>query len=133
MLLYRVSLEDEHEVKAYAAMEDIQQYKLLKNGDMLIGNDEITYRGCIGIAAEEQYDLLLQGTIWSFDRDADESRIAYFFPMDSQNQKNELHVAYLNDSKISSDTVIYRDIDNFISLKWNDDELFAVSKAQWIK
>ncbi|KLU53026.1 hypothetical protein EL84_11660 [Paenibacillus sp. VT-400] len=128
--IYRVSLEDEHEVKAYAAMEDIQQYKLLKNGDMLIQGTMNKVQGLYRYhAAEEQYDLLLQGSIWSFDLDADESRIAYFFPMDSQNQKNELHVAYLNDSKISSDTVIYRNIDNFISLKWNDDELFAVSSS----
>ncbi|WP_405143335.1 hypothetical protein MHI48_05505 [Paenibacillus sp. FSL H7-0942] len=128
--IYRVSLEDEHEVKAYAAMEDIQQYKLLTNGDMLIQGTMNKVQGLYRYhAAEEQYDLLLQGSIWSFDLDADESRIAYFFPMDSQNQKNELHVAYLNDSKISSDTVIYRNIDNFISLKWNDDELFAVSSS----
>lgn len=128
--IYRVSLEDEHEVKAYAAMEDIQQYKLLKNGDMLIQGTMNKVQGLYRYhASEEQYDLLLQGSIWSFDLDADESRIAYFFPMDSQNQKNELHVAYLNDSKISSDTVIYRNIDNFISLKWNDDELFAVSSS----
>ncbi|MET1171636.1 hypothetical protein [Paenibacillus amylolyticus] len=128
--IYRVSLEDEHEVKAYAAMEDIQQYKLLKNGDMLIQGTMNKVQGLYRYhAAEEQYDLLLQGSIWSFDLDADESRIAYFYPMDIQNQKNELHVAYLNDSKISSDTVIYRNIDNFISLKWNDDELFAVSSS----
>ncbi|MDQ0722452.1 hypothetical protein QF049_003713 [Paenibacillus sp. W4I10] len=128
--IYRVSLDDKHEVTAYAAMEDIQQFKLLKNGDMLIQGTVNKVQGLYRYrAAEGQYDLLLQGSIWSFDLDADESRIAYFFPMDSQNQKNELHVAYLNDSKISSDTVIYRNIDNFISLKWNDDELFAVSSS----
>ncbi|CAM4499379.1 hypothetical protein [Paenibacillus xylanexedens] len=128
--IYRVSLEDEHEVKAYAAMEDIQQYKLLKNGDMLIQGTMNKVQGLYRYhASEEQYDLVLQGFIWNFELDADESRIAYFYPMDIQNQKNELHVAYLNDSKISSDTVIYRNIDNFISLKWNDDELFAVSSS----
>ncbi|MBT2285039.1 hypothetical protein J7E78_15975 [Paenibacillus polymyxa] len=128
--IYRVSLEDEHEVKTYASMEDIQQYKLLKNGDMLIQGTMNKVQGLYRYhAAEEQYDLLLQGSIWGFDLDADESRIAYFFPIDSQNQKNELHVAYLNDSKISSDTVIYRNMDNFINLKWNDDELFAVSSS----
>lgn len=128
--IYRVSLEDEHEVKAYAAMEDIQQYKLLKNGDMLIQGTMNKVQGLYRYhASEEQYDLVLQGSIWNFELDADESRIAYFYPMDIQNQKNELHVAYLNDSKLSSDTVIYRNIDNFISLKWNDDELFAVSSS----
>lgn len=49
--------------------------------------------------------------------------------MDNQNQKSELHVAYLNDSKLSSDTVIYRNIDNFTNLKWNNDELFAVGST----
>ncbi|PRA02750.1 MULTISPECIES: hypothetical protein [unclassified Paenibacillus] len=128
--IYRVSLEDEHEVKAYAAMEDIQQFKLLKNGDMLIQGTMNKVQGLYRYrAAQEQYDLVLQGSIWNFELDADESRIAYFYPMDNQNLKNELHIAYLNDSKFSSDTVIYRNIDNFINLKWKDDELFAVGST----
>ncbi|RPK24392.1 hypothetical protein [Paenibacillus xylanexedens] len=128
--IYRVSLEDAHEVKAYAAMEEIQQYKLLKNGDMLIQGTRNKVQGLYRYRAEQkQYDLVLKGSIWSFELDADQSRIAYFLPMDNQNQKNELHIAYLNDSKLSSDTVIYRNIDSFIKLKWNVDELFAVGST----
>lgn len=128
--IYRVSLEDGHEVKAYAAMDDILQFKLLKNGDMLIQGTMNKIQGLYRYrAAQEQYDLVLKGSIWNFELDADESRVAYFFPMDNQNQKSELHVAYLNDSKLSSDTVIYRNIDNFTNLKWNDDELFAVGST----
>lgn len=128
--IYRVSLEDAHEVKAYAAMEEIQQYKLLKNGDMLIQGTINKVQGLYRYRAEQkQYDLVLKGSIWSFELDADQSRIAYFLPMDNQNQKNELHIAYLNDSKLSSDTVIYRNIDSFIKLRWNDDELFAVGST----
>ncbi|MEK4662286.1 hypothetical protein MHH93_10330 [Priestia sp. FSL H7-0729] len=128
--IYRASLEGAHEVKAYAAMEDIQQFKLLKNGDMLIQGTMNKVQGLYRYrAAQEQYDLILEGSIWNFELDSDESRIAYFYPMDNQNLKNELHIAYLNENKLSSDTVIYRNIDSFINLKWNDDELFAVGST----
>jgi len=128
--IYRASLEGAHEVKAYAAMEDIQQFKLLKNGDMLIQGTMNKVQGLYRYrAAQEQYDLILQGSIWNFELDSDESRIAYFYPMDNQNLKNELHIAYLNENKLSSDTVIYRNIDSFINLKWNDDDLFAVGST----
>ncbi|MCG7381730.1 hypothetical protein [Paenibacillus sp. ACRRY] len=125
--IYRVSLEGDLEVKKYAALDEIQQFKLLKNGDMLILGTMNNVQGLFRYhPVNDSYDVIVEGSIWSFDLNADESRIAYFLMKDSQNQNNEMHIAYLNDDKLSSDTVIYRNIDNFIKLKWNEDELFFV-------
>ena len=46
-----------------------------------------------------------------------------------EDQKNELHIAFLNDQSLSSDTVIYRNINHFIKLKWFEEELFLVTSS----
>lgn len=38
-------------------------------------------------------------------------------------------MAYLDGDKLLSDTVVYRNIDNFVNLKWNGDNLFVVSSS----
>ncbi|WP_440116788.1 hypothetical protein [Paenibacillus sp. QZ-Y1] len=126
--IYGVSLEDDREVKTYMTMKDIQQFRPLKNGDMIIQGEVDNVQGLYRYRAEQdQLDLLVKGTSWNFDLAADESHIAYVRSI--ENQKNEVHIAYLNDSKLSSDTVIYRNIDNFIKLKWINDELFVVGSS----
>ncbi|WP_458125495.1 hypothetical protein [Paenibacillus sp. Z3-2] len=126
--IYRISLDKDREVKAYMMMNDIQQFRPLKNGDMIIQGEVDYVQGLYRYRAEQdQLTLLVKGTFWNFDLDGDESRIAYVLSM--ENKKNEMHIAYLNDGKLSSDTVIYRNMDNFIKLKWNDDELFAVAST----
>ncbi|MEY8743948.1 hypothetical protein AB9M62_31800 [Bacillales bacterium AN1005] len=126
--IYRISLEDDHEVTMVMKMKDIQQFRLLKNGDMIVQGEDNNVQGLYRYNAEQgQLHLLLKGTYWNFDLDADESRLAYVIPMDNQN--NEVHIAYLNDNELSSDTVIYRNIENFMKLKWNDDELFVVGSS----
>ncbi|MGC5775948.1 hypothetical protein [Paenibacillus pabuli] len=126
--IYTVPLAPEADVKLYAEMKEIQQYKLLKNGDMLIQGNLNNVVGLYRYRAEQkQFDLLVKGSIWNFDLDADESRIAYFRSLEGQ--KYEVHTAFLNGSKLSSDTVIYRNIDNFVKLKWNKDELFVVGSS----
>ncbi|WP_145407221.1 hypothetical protein [Paenibacillus xylanexedens] len=126
--IYRISLEDDHEVTRVMKMKDIQQFRLLKNGDMIVQGEDNNVQGMYRYNAEQgQLHLLMKGTYWNFDLDADESRLAYVIPMDNQN--NEVHIAYLNDNELSSDTVIYRNIENFMKLKWNDDELFVVGSS----
>ncbi|KQY91172.1 hypothetical protein ASD24_23955 [Paenibacillus sp. Root52] len=126
--IYRISLEDDHEVSMVMKMKDIQQFRLLKNGDMIVQGEDNNVQGLYRYTAEQgQLHLLLKGTYWNFDLDADESRLAYVIPMDNQN--NEVHIAYLNDNELSSDTVIYRNIENFMKLKWYDDELFVVGSS----
>ncbi|WP_128100527.1 hypothetical protein [Paenibacillus sp. DCT19] len=126
--IYRISLEDDHEVTMVMKMKDIQQFRLLKNGDMIVQGEDNNVQGLYRYSAEQgQLHLLLKGTYWNFDLDADESRLAYVIPMDNQN--NEVHIAYLNDNELSSDTVIYRNIENFMKLKWNEDELFVVGSS----
>lgn len=127
-VIYRVSLEGDREVTTIMTMKDIQQFRLLKNGDMIIQGEVDNVQGLYLYSTEQdQLTLLVKGMFWNFDLDADESRIAYVLSL--ENQKNEMHIAYLNDSKLSSDTVIYRNIDNFVKLKWMDDELFVVGSS----
>jgi hypothetical protein len=90
----------------------------------MINNEQGLYRYR---ADTKKFELLVKGPIWSFDLDEEESRIAYFLTLEGQ--KNEVHIAYLNDRKLGSDTVIYRNIDYFIKLKWNDSNLFVVGSS----
>ncbi|MGV2883101.1 hypothetical protein [Paenibacillus taichungensis] len=126
--VYSFSLNDKNDITAYTPAQDIQQFKVLKNGDMLIqgmiNNEQGLYRYR---ADTKKFELLVKGPIWSFDLDEEESRIAYFLTLEGQ--KNEVHIAYLNDRKLGSDTVIYRNIDYFIKLKWNDSNLFVVGSS----
>ncbi|PQP83198.1 hypothetical protein C0Q44_00215 [Paenibacillus sp. PCH8] len=126
--IYRVSLQDDYQVKTYMTMKDIQQFRLLKNGDMIIQGEVDKVQGLYRYRAkQDQLDLLVKGTFWNFDLAADESRIAYVRSM--ENQKNEVHIAYLDENKLSSDTVIYRNIEHFIKLKWMEDELFVAGSS----
>ncbi|WP_145333085.1 hypothetical protein [Paenibacillus xylanexedens] len=126
--VYRVSLEKNPDVSLYLRSKDIQQYHLLKNGDMIFQGEVNQVQGLYRYQAEKnKLSLLAKGTFWNFDLSADESRIAYLNTL--ENQKNELHIAFLNDQSLSSDTVIYRNINNFIKLKWFEEELFLASSS----
>jgi hypothetical protein len=126
--VYRVSLEKNPDVSLYLRSQDIQQYHLLKNGDMIFQGEVNQVQGLYRYQVENnKLSLLAKGTFWNFDLSADESRIAYLNTL--ENQKNELHIAFLNDQSLSSDTVIYRNINNFIKLKWFGEELFLASST----
>lgn len=128
LMVYRFSVNDRNNAIACTPAEDIQQFRVLKNGDILVQGTVNKVPGLfIYRTASKRFDLLLKGTAWSFDLSEDESRIAYFTAL--ENQKNELHMAYLESDKLLSDTVVYRNIDNFINLKWNGDNLFVVSSS----
>lgn len=121
--VYRVSLEKNPEVSLYVRAKGIQQYRMLKNGDMVFLGEVDEVQGLYRYQAKEnKLNLLAEGAFWNFDLSADESRIAYVNT--TENQKNELHIAFLNDQSLTSDTVLYRNIDNFIKLKWLEEELF---------
>ncbi|WP_342554459.1 hypothetical protein [Paenibacillus sp. FSL R7-0652] len=126
--VYRVSIEKNPDVSLYLQLKDIQQYHLLKNGDMIFQGEVDQVQGLYRYQAEKKkLNLLVEGTFWNFDLSADESRIAYVNTL--ENQKNELHIAFLNDQSLSSDTVIYRNINHFIKLKWFEEELFLASSS----
>jgi hypothetical protein len=126
--VYRVSLEKNPEVSLYVRAKGIQQYRVLKNGDMVFLGEVDKVQGLYRYQAKEnKLNLLAEGAFWNFDLSADESRIAYVNT--TENQKNELHIAFLNDQSLASDTVLYRNIDNFIKLKWLEEELFFVSSS----
>ncbi|WP_434752698.1 hypothetical protein [Paenibacillus amylolyticus] len=126
--VYRVSLKKNPDVSLYLRLKDIQQYHLLKNGDMIFQGEVNQVQGLYRYqAAKNKLSLLAKGTFWNFDLSADESRIAYVNTL--ENQKNELHIAFLNDQNLSSDTVIYRNINHFIKLKWFEEELFLASST----
>ncbi|MCM3700650.1 hypothetical protein [Paenibacillus macerans] len=128
LMVYRFSVNDRNDAVACTPAEDIQQFRVLKNGDILVQGTVNKVPGLfIYRTASKRFDLLLKGTAWSFDLSEDESRIAYFTAL--ENKKNELHMAYLEGDKLLSDTVVYRNIDNFINLKWNGDNLFVVSSS----
>ncbi|PYE47183.1 hypothetical protein HUB98_22090 [Paenibacillus barcinonensis] len=126
--IYRVSLEKEPKVSLYMRAKGIQQYRILKNGDMIFLGEVDQVQGVYKYqATEKKLNLLAKGSFWNFDLSADESRIAYVNTVD--NQKNELHIAFLNDQSLTSDTVLYRNIDNFIKLKWFGEELFFITSS----
>ncbi|RRJ61807.1 hypothetical protein EHV15_01565 [Paenibacillus oralis] len=127
-MVYRFSVNDRNNVVAYTPADEIQQFRVLKNGDLLVQGIVNKVQGLfIYRNASKRFDLLMKSNIWSFDLNEDESRIAYFTVL--ENQKNELHMAYLEGGKLLSDTVVYRNIDNFVNLKWNGDNLFVVSSS----
>ncbi len=127
-MVYRFPVNGRNNPVACTPTEEIQQFRVLKNGDILVQGTVNKVPGLfIYQAASKRFDLLMKGNIWSFDLNEDESRIAYFKAL--ENQKNELHMAYLDGDKLLSDTVVYRNIDNFVNLKWNGDNLFVVSSS----
>ena len=127
-MVYRFPVNGRNNPVACTPAEEIQQFRVLKNGDILVQGTVNKVPGLfIYQAASKRFDLLMKGNIWSFDLNEDESRIAYFTAL--ENQKNELHMAYLDGDKLLSDTVVYRNIDNFVNLKWNGDNLFVVSSS----
>ncbi|MNJ56453.1 hypothetical protein D3C77_520000 [compost metagenome] len=124
--LYRFSLEDHKNDEVFASMQLIQQFTLLGNGDFIIlGEVNDTYGLYLYEKGSNQYKLLKKGNISSFDFDTGTSRLAYLQMLDNQKGKNELHVAYVREDSLHSDTVIYRNIQDVIKMSWFDDNLFV--------
>ncbi|GEM_PF-1303057 len=121
--LYRFGLQKREDAVEIATAEDIQQFVEISNGKFIIQG---TVDGKAGIymyeSSAKSFTLLAEGPIWNMVLDDDSTRLAYFSVQDNQN--NELHVALLENGKLLSDTVIYRNIDNLQLMKWLGNDLF---------
>ncbi|MEK3786531.1 hypothetical protein [Paenibacillus sp. FSL K6-1230] len=94
--IYRYALQDAKDDELFIRAEEILQYSLLNNGDiMLMGRVDGT-RG--------------------------------LFLYDSSN--NELHVTYLRNDTLQSDTIIYRNVQDFYQLTWLEDSLFVAGSTR---
>lgn len=124
--LYQFSLEDPDKDEALAPIQLIEQYTLLHDGDFIIlGEVNDTHGLYLYDKGSRQYKLLKKGDIGGYDYDPGSSRIAYLQTLDNQKVKNELHVAYVKDDSLHSDTVIYRNIQDFFKMSWLEDNLFV--------
>ncbi|OBR63474.1 hypothetical protein A7K91_17095 [Paenibacillus oryzae] len=121
--LYRFGLQKREDIVEIVTAEDIQQFVEISNGKFIIQG---TVDGKAGIymydSPAKSFTLLAEGPIWNMVLDDDLTRLAYFSVQDNQN--NELHVALLENGKLLSDTVIYRNIDNLQLMKWLGNDLF---------
>jgi len=123
--IYRFDLKDMSQAEELLSNTNSLQFTLLEDGMMLLSG---AYEGRSGLYL---YDLslgtaklLTEAQIRNYVINLDNGRLAYFTEHDS---RNELHVAYLEDGKLMSDTVIYRNIDNMYELKLYDNYLFVSS------
>lgn len=124
--LYQFSLEDPDKDEALAPIQLIEQYTLLQDGDFIIlGEVDDTHGLYLYDKGSRQYKLLKKGDIGGYDYDPGSSRIAYLQTLDNQKVKNELHAAYVKDDSLHSDTVIYRNIQDFFKMSWLEDNLFV--------
>lgn len=124
--LYRLSLQDDKDDELLVSMSRIDQYIKLNDGDILIsGMRDNTLGLYLYERQHKQFTLLKKGDILSFDLDQETSRLAYVEMLDDQMSKNELHAVYLKDGAFHSDTIIYRNIKDFIKVTWLGDDLFV--------
>ncbi|MHA7964152.1 hypothetical protein ACX93W_08395 [Paenibacillus sp. CAU 1782] len=123
--IYRFGLDTSEDVTEIATAEDIQQFFELGDGKFIIQG---TVDGKTGIyiydRSTSSFTLLAEGPIWNMALDDDLTRLGYFSAQDNQN--NELHVAYLENGALLSDTVIYRNIDNLQLMRWHGNDLFLI-------
>lgn len=123
--LYRFGLDTSEDVTEIVTAEDIQQFFELGDGKFIIQG---TVDGKTGIyiydLSTSSFTLLAEGPIWNMALDDDLTRLGYFSAQDNQN--NELHVAYLENGALLSDTVIYRNIDNLQLMRWHGNDLFLI-------
>ncbi|WP_018752926.1 hypothetical protein [Paenibacillus sanguinis] len=124
--IYRYSLKDDQDDELFIRAEEILQYALLNNGDfMLMGRVDGTSGIFLYDPGEKEYEVLLKGDFLGFEWDESRSRLAYIQMLDGQWSKNELHVAYLRNNRLQSDTIIYRNVQDFYKLAWWEDSLFV--------
>ncbi|MFB5761364.1 hypothetical protein ACE5LO_13280 [Paenibacillus medicaginis] len=124
--IYRYSLQDDKNDELIVRAEEILQYSLLNNGDIMLNG---RVNGTSGIflydSSNKEYKMLKKGDFLGFEWDESRSRLAYMQMLDEQRSKNELHVAYLRNDILQSDTIIYRNIQSFYKLTWLEDSLFV--------
>ncbi|WP_133304956.1 hypothetical protein [Paenibacillus pinisoli] len=127
--IYRFHVSgDEKQVEEIIVSTYLQQFNFYGDTSMLLQGTIGDTTGLYSFNLEDRsYKLLKEGDIWNYAIDDGYSRIAYLTGKDNRN--NELHVAYLEDEVLVSDTVIYRNIDNLFMLSWYDKYLFATSYA----
>ncbi|CAH1219257.1 hypothetical protein [Paenibacillus sp. JJ-223] len=124
--IYRMSLKDGEQDELLAKTEYIQEFSVLNNGSIvMLGEVNGTHGLYLYKPENKEFKLLHKGDIYGFGMDEDRSRIAYLDVLDNQEGQNELHVAYLKNGALSSDTVIYRNIQDFYKLLWSGDSLFV--------
>lgn len=128
--LYQMPLHadqnNNYDDKMLVDMQQIDQISLLDNGKIIIlGEVDNSYGLYLYDKRDEQLKLLKKGNILGFDLDAQSSRLAYLQILDNQKGSNELHVTYLKGDAFHSDTVIYRNIQDFIKMNWFEDNLFV--------
>lgn len=112
--------------KMLVDMQQIDQVSLLADGNIiLLGEVDNSYGLYLYDKREKQLKLLKKGNILGFDLDAQSSRLAYLQILDNQKGSNELHVTYLKGDAFEADTVIYRNIQDFIKMNWFDNNLFV--------
>ena len=112
--------------KMLVDMQQIDQVSLLADGNIiLLGEVDNSYGLYLYDKREKQLKLLKKGNILGFDLDAQSSRLAYLQILDNQKGSNELHVTYLKGDTFEADTVIYRNIQDFIKMNWFDNNLFV--------
>ncbi|ASA19803.1 hypothetical protein [Paenibacillus donghaensis] len=123
--IYRYSLNGgDSEIFTHA--EQIYQYSLYKDESILLLGQVNGTRGLYLYDSQyKQYKLLKKGSFLGFEIDKDGSRIAYMEMLENQRDKNELHVAYLKNDELQSDTVIYRNIQDFNKMSWFENSLFV--------
>jgi len=126
--IYRHSLKGEPDGTLMTKVDEIQDFRVLKNGDLLVLGTVAHVQGLYRFHSESgTFELLKQGAIWGFGIDEEQFRLAYLLGTDKRT--NEVHVAYLQESGLDSDTVVYRNIDQFLKLSWKGDDLFVLGSS----
>ncbi|ASA20754.1 hypothetical protein [Paenibacillus donghaensis] len=124
--IFEMDLKNTNKVKLVAQGQQINQFMVMKNGNLLLqGKVENTDGLFLYNQAAGQFKLLQEGMITNYALQSDESRIAYF--MVNNNQMWDLHTVYLDNGSLDSDTVIYRNIHSVQTMKWHQDDLFIIS------
>ncbi|WP_233426144.1 hypothetical protein [Paenibacillus massiliensis] len=129
--IYRYALQDAKDDELFIRAEEILQYSLLNNGDiMLMGRVDGTRGLFLYDSSNKEYKLLKKGDFLGFEWDESRSRLAYLQILDEQRSNNELHVTYLRNGTLQSDTIIYRNIQDFYQLTWLEDSLFVAGSTR---
>lgn len=126
--IFRYSLKGNRDGRLLTKADEIVDFQMLKNGDLLVRGTVAHVQGLYRFHSESgTYELLKQGTIWGYQIDEEQFRLAYLLGTDKQS--NEVHVAYLQETGLDSDTVVYRNIDQFLKLSWKGDDLFVLGSS----
>ncbi|WP_334075214.1 hypothetical protein [Paenibacillus sp. A14] len=126
--IFRYSLKGNPDGTLLTKADEIVDFQVLKNGDLLVRGTVAHVQGLYRYHSRSgAYELLKQGPIWGVQIDEEQFRLAYLLGTDKQT--NEVHVAYLQDTGLASDTVVYRNIDQFLKLSWKGDDLFVLGSS----